>query len=720
MGAGTTIALIKALAPKVDPAVIEQAVSDWLDDHPEATTTVEDGAISYAKLNSVLKGVIDSVPEIEAHVLPSQDPAMEVGSFDSSTGAETESSGRFRTKNYINGNATKLIIKNPYKYGSPAGILIYAWDGNDDYVGFWGGSGWVKSGSQYLETIDLVTLHTNYPNYKFKAVTALTNGREQQITALYENSVGYKVNEIEPIKSVNLNNKVNYKNGAFSVEADGTITITSSTTRVYTVDNIPKSVKTIACLDGYYFLLYAMKEDGKTYGSYKEDGVFVIGGVSALLTQFDVSKYDYFGYRIVMRKVDGTADITPEEAQNNLVLSPISVDDPLNKESADIYADADHNMCLCGIKKDITEEAIPYNRGYLFHKFASADGNRLWYGNSLHDMRELCHFATDPRPLRFAISPKDGTIIATNRDTRSGIWIMNKDESVKLESFEVKPMAWLYNSGVDFISDGTDEYCIFAEYNGNTSPDMVFNVWRGKHPYTSEDDWEIVLSQTRQQITHFHMIRRDPWTNVLYCTSGDASDECQWWYSEDYGENWTLLTSGQTSGFEEHTCRCINFIFTKDYVYWATDKGTNHTLNKAERDQNGIIDPTTRVKICDLPSGYATNFLCYVESPKGLFMYDRVDIGYTSQYGDPVTLKFFDLSDNTLKDIVTMPLAEDDWGGCRGKCYIDYTNSVQPYPAMGYSPDSPCIFDIVADDIDNIGTIIFDPACKRFYTATLE
>jgi len=37
-----------------DPEVVTQAIDDWLDDHPEATTTVEDGAITEAKLNSTL------------------------------------------------------------------------------------------------------------------------------------------------------------------------------------------------------------------------------------------------------------------------------------------------------------------------------------------------------------------------------------------------------------------------------------------------------------------------------------------------------------------------------------------------------------------------------------------------------------------------------------------------------------------------------------------
>lgn len=40
---------------------ITQAVADWLDDHPEATTTVEDGSITRAKLDSELNSYLDSV-----------------------------------------------------------------------------------------------------------------------------------------------------------------------------------------------------------------------------------------------------------------------------------------------------------------------------------------------------------------------------------------------------------------------------------------------------------------------------------------------------------------------------------------------------------------------------------------------------------------------------------------------------------------------------------
>ena len=55
---GKIIALAKAVAPKIDPVAVESAVSDWLDDHPEATTTVEDGSITMDKLASALAAKI--------------------------------------------------------------------------------------------------------------------------------------------------------------------------------------------------------------------------------------------------------------------------------------------------------------------------------------------------------------------------------------------------------------------------------------------------------------------------------------------------------------------------------------------------------------------------------------------------------------------------------------------------------------------------------------
>ena len=65
MSIGSVIPYIKALAPKPDAETIEAAVSDWLDDHPEATTTVEDGAITKAKLDSDLQDTVDDVSDLK-------------------------------------------------------------------------------------------------------------------------------------------------------------------------------------------------------------------------------------------------------------------------------------------------------------------------------------------------------------------------------------------------------------------------------------------------------------------------------------------------------------------------------------------------------------------------------------------------------------------------------------------------------------------------------
>jgi hypothetical protein len=156
-------------------------------------------------------------------------------------------------------------------------------------------------------------------------------------------------------------------------------------------------------------------------------------------------------------------------------------------------------------------------------------------------------------------------------------------------------------------------------------------------------------------------------------------------------------------------CRTINFIFTEDYIYWATDSWYNHMLCRIQRDaETGIIDLSTFEKIATLKEGCATNSICYSEAPHGLFMYERVDSGAEAYYGTPVTMQFYNLDTNTLEDVVTLGLTEDTWGGSRGKCYINYTNPNQPYPAMGFDGNTPCIFDLIYDNPAKIGTIVYD------------
>ena len=83
MGLGAAIPFIKGLAPKTDPAAIEQAVTDWLDDHPEATTTVQDGSITEAKLASDVLADLAEIPELKEAIaiLEPTASASDVGKF---------------------------------------------------------------------------------------------------------------------------------------------------------------------------------------------------------------------------------------------------------------------------------------------------------------------------------------------------------------------------------------------------------------------------------------------------------------------------------------------------------------------------------------------------------------------------------------------------------------------------------------------------------------
>lgn len=52
------------ITTSLDPEEIAPAISNWLDEHPEATTSIEDGSISYAKLTSSLQDKADGIDEI--------------------------------------------------------------------------------------------------------------------------------------------------------------------------------------------------------------------------------------------------------------------------------------------------------------------------------------------------------------------------------------------------------------------------------------------------------------------------------------------------------------------------------------------------------------------------------------------------------------------------------------------------------------------------------
>ena len=129
MGLGAAIPFIKGLAPKTDPAAIEQAVDDYLDAHPEATTTVQDGSITEAKLASDVKEILDGLEDDTASLLEAIENQPEQKNS-SATGVDFDISdengnvlvrfndGNIRTKNF---NSDNVVYSSEIAYTNASG-----------------------------------------------------------------------------------------------------------------------------------------------------------------------------------------------------------------------------------------------------------------------------------------------------------------------------------------------------------------------------------------------------------------------------------------------------------------------------------------------------------------------------------------------------------------------------------------------------------------------
>ena len=387
-----------------------------------------------------------------------------------------------------------------------------------------------------------------------------------------------------------------------------------------------------------------------------------------------------------------------------------------------------NSLCLCAIKFRQEASKIPFQEGYLFHEMINSGSTAKYYFGTTIENAEECA-VVDYWPINYvvAISPKDGTIIAAYHNVRRNLRVFHNGQNYDVAALSSDgesslPKGWLYNSGVYFIEDGDDEYCIFAEYDSQVSDGQRLYIWKGKYPYTSPSDWETVFYKetsynsghpTAGSITHFHMIRQDPWTGYLYSTTGDFTGQFAWLCSTDNGETWTEIASDYNTStkpswaLDGQPLRCINFIFTEDYIYFATDHGSNNTLCRISRGTNGIIDLSTREVLAGLPTGIAVNTLCYVENPNGLLLFTRIDTGFTAQYGKPLPLLFWSFASEKLITLMELEMSSSTWGGHRGKCYSNYVNAFERRPAMGFANDTKCPFDLIGAS-DGTGTIYYD------------
>lgn len=295
--------------------------------------------------------------------------------------------------------------------------------------------------------------------------------------------------------------------------------------------------------------------------------------------------------------------------------------------------------------------------GYLWYGAEDSNKNKVMFssGKPDNDMVEIFTWNTQisykGRGPSFysAYITRNGDIICVykgHRETESENARQNPivypagdyDNPVEVE-LDIKPTAWLQNSGADYIFPGTRNFFMFAEYTRPIHDKC--RVWKVKPPFTNPSDWEIVMElDVTPGLEHFHTVSFDPYSSRIYVTTGDDDDNCKVYESSNNGSTWNIVLEGN-----EAKARLLNFVFTENGAYWASDARTQHQLNFVSRKSDKTLDFDTFEKICDLPDTQATYTTCLLNRPKGLLFLDRFD---TINDPGPLLVTFWSFEDNKL------------------------------------------------------------------------
>lgn len=108
---------------------------------------------------------------------------------------------------------------------------------------------------------------------------------------------------------------------------------------------------------------------------------------------------------------------------------------------------------------------------------------------------------------------------------------------------------------------GSDEAVYFGEYlaNDERGPMRIYRYLPGS------DSIETVHTFGEGEIKHIHGIYRDPYSNDLYCLTGDRPSECRISRSDDGFLKFATVGEG------DETWRAVSLVFTEDAIFYGTD-----------------------------------------------------------------------------------------------------------------------------------------------------
>lgn len=168
------------------------------------------------------------------------------------------------------------------------------------------------------------------------------------------------------------------------------------------------------------------------------------------------------------------------------------------------------------------------------------------------------------------------------RKLKSGTTLAIADKKIfRAENDCFKPV-FSFRQGFGPLREGWCEddkgTCYLAEYFLNNKRDKPITLIK------SIDDgqsWEMMRSLS--QIRHAHCIQYDAFSRQIWMGTGDRDSESIISFSQDRGDNWVDLGSG------DQQFRTVSFVFTEGYVYWGSDAPTRQNfIYRYVRENNSI------------------------------------------------------------------------------------------------------------------------------------
>jgi len=315
-----------------DPETVTAAVDDWLDDHPEATTTVEDGAITEAKLNDSLKEDLawqDDVDELKNALTLFDASALtiEQGYYAAASGAKTSSSNWCRSDVV---NPDTIVICNSLR------ILLVAFTAGGSYVGTWNGTAFSTASlveSSYLTEANVRDFSRKYPGYIFK-VNFYNSGNALTPATVASDAHIYHLNDgLIDSSSYGLRTSLKMLSGYWAV-ANGAST--TSLNWMKSEKYIPDDVKTLYCLNDLLIYLQAWnKSDGSYVGTWNGSAFTTTYVNRSGLKYYDLEKFrsNYSSYKFTI-VVESSKTRVMETADFYKILTTKNVDNEIKKATS--------------------------------------------------------------------------------------------------------------------------------------------------------------------------------------------------------------------------------------------------------------------------------------------------------------------------------------------------------------------------------------------------